>query len=88
MLNGTSTAGLAAQAGQSLQDAGFVIGTTTNASVSDLQRSQVLRVAGQDAAANIVARQLGIAEIVDADSVSMTIAGSADVIVLVGADRQ
>jgi hypothetical protein len=87
VLNGTTIAGLAAQVGEEVRADGFTLGTVTNAARTNQARSQVLYRNGQKNAASAVARRLGINETAQADPLSAELAGSFDVVVLVGADR-
>jgi hypothetical protein len=87
VLNGTTVAGLAAQVGEEATADGFRLGTVTNAARTDQQRTQVLYRKGRKDAADLVADRLGIRSIVAVDALSSELAGSFDVVVLVGADR-
>jgi LytR cell envelope-related transcriptional attenuator len=87
VLNGTTIAGLAAQVGEEARADGFTLGTVTNAARTDQARSEVLYRKGQKNAASAVARRLGIHSTTPADPLSSELAGSFDVVVLVGADR-
>jgi LytR cell envelope-related transcriptional attenuator len=87
VLNGTTIAGLAAQVGEEASADGFTLGTVTNAARTDQQRSQVLYRNGQKDAAALVANRLGIRSTAPVDPLSGELAGSFDVVVLVGSDR-
>lgn len=87
VLNGTTIAGLAAQVGEEASADGFTLGTVTNAARTDQQRSQVLYRNGQKDAAALVADRLGIRSTALVDPLSGELAGSFDVVVLVGGDR-
>jgi hypothetical protein len=87
VLNGTTIAGLAAQVGEEATADGFTLGTVTNAARTDQTKSQVLYRKGQKAAADLVANRLGIRSTAAVDALSAELAGSFDVVVLVGADR-
>ncbi len=87
VLNGTTTTGLAYRVSQEATTGGFTLGTVTNAATTDQVKSEVLYVPDQKNAARAVADRLGISTIAPIDSVNSEIAGSADAIVLVGADR-
>lgn len=87
VLNGTTVAGLAAQVGEEATADGFRLGTVTNAARTDQQRTQVLYRKERRDAAELVADRLGIRSIAPADTLSSELAGSFDVVVLVGADR-
>jgi hypothetical protein len=88
VLNGTTVVGLAAQVAEEATAGGFVPGTTGNAARVDQTESEVLYRSGQARAARAVGNRLGIKKIGPVDSVNQEIAGSFDVVVLVGTDRQ
>jgi hypothetical protein len=88
VLNGTTVQGLAAQVAEEATANGFTPGTTGNAARVDQAESEVLYRSGQARAARAVANRLGINKTGPVDSVNQEIAGSFDVVVLVGADRQ
>jgi hypothetical protein len=87
VLNGTTIAGLAAQGGEEARADGFTLGTVTNAAKTNQAHSQVLYRSGQKNAADAVANRLGIDSTGEVDPLSSELAGSFDVVVLVGADR-
>jgi hypothetical protein len=87
VLNGTTVQGLAAQVGEEVRAAAFKLGTIGNAARIDQTTSVVLYRDGQARAARAVANRLGIDRTEAVDSVNEEIAGSFDVIVLVGSDR-
>ena len=87
VLNGTTVQGLAAQLGEEVRAGGFKLGTIGNAARIDQASSEVLYRQGEARAARAVANRLGIDETSPVDSVNEEIAGSFDVIVLVGSDR-
>jgi hypothetical protein len=87
VLNGTTVQGLAAQVGEEVRAGGFKLGTIGNAARIDQAASQVLYRDGQARPARAVANRLGIDKTAPVDSVNEEIAGSFDVIVLVGSDR-
>jgi LytR cell envelope-related transcriptional attenuator len=87
VLNGTTIAGLAAQVGDEATADGFTLGTVTNAARTDQTKSQVLYRKGQKGAADLVANRLGIRSTSAVDPLSAELAGSFDVVVLVGTDR-
>jgi hypothetical protein len=87
VLNGTTVVGLAAQVGEEVRAGGFKQGTIGNAARVDQASSVVLYRDGQARAARTVANRLGIDKTEAVDSVNEEIAGSFDVIVLVGSDR-
>jgi hypothetical protein len=88
VLNGTTVQGLAAQVADEASAGGFTPGTTGNAARVDQGESEVLYRPGQGRAARAVANRLGIDKTGPVDSVNQEIAGSFDVVVLVGSDRQ
>jgi LytR cell envelope-related transcriptional attenuator len=87
VLNGTTVQGLAAQLGEEVRSNGFKVGTIGNAARIDQAASEVLYRDGETRAARAVANRLGIERTAPVDSVNEEIAGSFDVIVLVGSDR-
>jgi LytR cell envelope-related transcriptional attenuator len=87
VLNGTTIAGLAALVGEEARGDGFTLGTVTNAAQTNQAKSEVRYRAGQKNAATAVARKLDIGTIKPVDPLSADLAGSFDVLVLVGADR-
>ncbi len=87
VLNGTTIAGLAAQVGEEVTADGFTLGTVTNAARTDQARSEVLYRDGQKNAATLVADRLGIKTTAPVDALTGELAGSFDVVVLVGSDR-
>jgi hypothetical protein len=87
VLNGTTIAGLAAQVGEEARANGFTLGTVTNAARTDQTRSVVLYRSGQKDAATAVGDRLGINAVRPVDPLSAELAGSFDVVVLVGTDR-
>ena len=87
VLNGTTVQGLAAQVGEEVRAGAFKLGTIGNAARIDQSQSVVLYRDGQARAARAVANRLNIDKIEQVDSVNEEIAGSFDVIVLVGSDR-
>ena len=87
VLNGTTIAGLAAQVGEEARADGFTLGTVTNAAKTNQSRSQVLYRRGQKNAADAVSDRLGIPSAAEVDPLSAELAGSFDVVVLVGTDR-
>jgi LytR cell envelope-related transcriptional attenuator len=87
VLNGTTIAGLAALVGEEARGDGFTLGTVTNAAQTNQAKSEVLYRNGQKNAAAAVARKLKINATKPVDPLSADLAGSFDVVVLVGADR-
>jgi hypothetical protein len=87
VLNGTTVVGLAAQVGEEVRAGTFKLGTIGNAARVDQANSEVLYRDGEARAARAVANRLRIDRTAPVDSVNEEIAGSFDVIVLVGSDR-
>jgi hypothetical protein len=87
VLNGTTVTGLAFRISQEAKTSGFTLGNVTNAATTDQSSTEVLYAPGQKNAARAVGDRLGISAIAPVDSVNSEIAGSADAVVLVGADR-
>jgi hypothetical protein len=87
VLNGTTIAGLAALVGEEARGEGFTLGTVTNAAQTNQAKSEVLYRNGEKNAATAVARRLNIGTTKPVDPLSADLAGSFDVVVLVGADR-
>jgi hypothetical protein len=87
VLNGTPVKGLAAKVGKKVRAANFPLGTVADAARSDQATSEVLYRRGQTRAAQAVAKRLGIDKTRPVDSANKQIAGSFDVVILVGSDR-
>ena len=87
VLNGTTVQGLATKISQEANAAGFRTGVVGNAARIDQSRSTVLYRKGASAEARAVANRLGISSTGPVDSVNSEIAGSFDVVVVVGADK-
>jgi hypothetical protein len=87
VLNGTQIAGLAAQVAEEARADGFTLGTVTNAARTNQTRSEVLYRDGQRDAAAAVSDRLGIHSTGQVDPLTSELAGSFDVVVLVGSDR-
>ena len=82
MLNGTSTAGLAASAGERLDAEGWPEQTLTNAASQEVETSLVAYSSDEDEAlARGVAEILGISEVIETDDYP-----GARITVLLGAD--
>ena len=86
VLNGTTVDGLARRFGDRVAREGFVLGTTATAADQARAESSVAYTDGARAEARYVARRLSISQIEPADSAARARAGSADVIVVLGAD--
>jgi hypothetical protein len=87
VLNGTTVQGLATKISEQANAGGFRVGTVGNAARIDQTKSTVLYRKGQTAAARAVANRLGISSTGPVDSVNAEIAGSFDVVVVVGTDK-
>lgn len=86
VLNGTSTVGAAQQTADIVQGAGFTRGTVANDSEPSAE-SAVLFAKGQQQAAREVGKELDISQVEPIDATTEGLAGDADVVVVVGADR-
>ena len=73
--------------GEEARGEGFTLGTVTNAAQTNQAKSEVLYRNGQKNAALTVGRRLEISATKPVDPLSADLAGSFDVVVLVGADR-
>ena len=88
VLNGTQVTGLAGTTGQKVSAAGFRLGNVaTGAQDAPRAESVVLYKPGASRQARAVSRKLGISQIEPVDSASSALAGTATVVVVVGADR-
>ncbi|MEA2369449.1 MAG: LytR cell envelope-related transcriptional attenuator, partial [Thermoleophilaceae bacterium] len=88
VLNGTQVTGLASSTGQKVSAAGFRLGNVATASQQTPRtESVVLYQPGQSRQARAVARKLDISQIEPVDSSSAALAGAANVVVVVGADK-
>jgi hypothetical protein len=86
VLNGTSAPGLAAKVGDDVRVNGFMLGTVTN-SRDQFDQTVVMYEPGQQRAAKKVAHDLGVKPVQPIDRQTEQTAGSADVVVIAGADR-
>jgi hypothetical protein len=86
VLNGTSVAGAADQVANVVESAGYQRGTVDNAAESSAE-SAVLFAEGAKPAARQVGRELDISQLELIDSETEELVGTADVSVVVGADR-
>lgn len=87
VLNGTSVPGLAASIGDSVKAAGFKLGNIDNAPEQAVNESAVLYAAGNEPAAQAVAKELDIAQVGQIDAGTQSQAGNAQVVVVVGPDQ-
>lgn len=86
VLNGTSVPGLADQTADIVQRAGFGRGTIANDSEASAE-SVVLFADGEQQAARAVGKELDISQLEPVDATTESLAGEADVVVIVGADQ-
>ena len=86
VFNGTSAPGLAAKVGDDVRVNGFMLGTVTN-SRDQFDQTVVMYEPGQQRAAKKVAHDLGVKPVQPIDRQTEQTAGSADVVVIAGADR-
>ena len=87
VLNGTSISGAAESVSDSVEQAGFQIGNVANATEQTSAESAVLFAEGARSAAGEVGRELGISQLEPVDTDTQDLAGTADVVVVVGADQ-
>ena len=87
VLNGTSTPGLAAEVGNTVESAGFQQGNVANATDQEAAESVVLYAEGSDEAAREVGKELDISQIQPIDPENQALAGDAPVVVVVGQDQ-
>lgn len=88
VLNGTSIGGLAGQVGGEIEQNGYQLGSVTT-TTPDFDKTVVLYATGQKAAAQRVARDLGLdpKQVEAMDRETRLRAGDADVVVIAGEDR-
>jgi hypothetical protein len=86
VLNGTSTAGLAAKEGLVARNAGFKLGAVTNTDVP-VQTTAVMYDQGGKSQADQVAGRLGIQQVQPMSADIKKIAAGAQVAIVVGQDR-
>ncbi|MFL5826757.1 MAG: LytR C-terminal domain-containing protein [Thermoleophilaceae bacterium] len=89
VLNGTSVTGQASKLADQLENKGYQRGTVANATGNQGQRAEsvVEYSDGNQAAARAVGRELGITQVEKADPATQQLAGDAQVIVILGADK-
>lgn len=87
VLNGTTTPGLAAQIGDSIEKQGFKLGTVTNFNDQQRAESVVLYAPGAEREAAEVGRRLKISQREPIDPESQSVAGDATVVVVTGRDK-
>jgi hypothetical protein len=88
VLNGTSVGGLAGRVGSDVASSGFELGAVTSTDPG-AEKTTVLYADGQKAAAQKVARKLGVDDkfVAPLDRDTRRLAGDADVVVIAGLDR-
>ena len=87
VLNGTTVAGLARRVSDDLKGAGFRRGRTDNATEQARAESVVFYSDGSERAARAVGEELGIGQRQPIASDVSALAGNADVVVVLGADK-
>ena len=87
VLNGTTTSGLAADIGKTVEAEGYRLGKVTNGADQARAESVVLFAPGARGEAQAIARRLGIGQREPIDAASQQLAGDASVVVVTGADR-
>jgi LytR cell envelope-related transcriptional attenuator len=87
VFNTTQTTGLASRISSRLQSAGFQPGNIAQAGQRQRAESVVMFKPGANDEARAVARKLGISQIEPIDQGSQALAGNAQVVVLLGADK-
>jgi hypothetical protein len=87
VLNGTSVSGAAESVAGTVEQAGFQIGNVANATEQTSAESAVLFADGARRAAREVGRELSISQLEPLDPETQSLAGTADVAVIVGADQ-
>jgi hypothetical protein len=86
VLNGTTVNGLASNIGTKLEQIGFKVGNEDNSNQGQVNESVVLFRPGKSREAALVRRRLRLTQIEPADPQSLSQAGGADVIVVLGSD--
>ncbi|HEX6459167.1 MAG TPA: LytR C-terminal domain-containing protein [Thermoleophilaceae bacterium] len=88
VLNGTTVTGLAATVADKVEQAGFRRGNTNNALTQGQQAESVVEYSnGNQRAAELVGKRLGISQVEKIDPQTQGLAGDATVTVIVGADK-
>ena len=87
VLNGTTVTGLAADVGDTVENAGYQLGNVTNSLDQERAESVVFYAPGAEVEAEDVGRRLKIAQREQIDPDTQGLAGDASVVVVVGADR-
>jgi hypothetical protein len=86
VLNGTSINGLAGKVASDIEASGYTLGAITN-TAPGAAKTEVFYAEGQKAAAQKVARDLGVKEVAPLKPELRDLAGGADVVVIAGEDR-
>jgi hypothetical protein len=86
VLNGTSINGLAGKVASDIEASGYAVGAITN-TTPGIKKTEVLYEDGQKPAAQKVASDLGVKEVMPLDHDSRDLAAGADVVVIAGEDR-
>jgi len=87
VLNGTTVTGLAADVGDTVENAGYQLGNVSNSLDQERAESVVFYAPGAEVEAEDVGRRLKIAQREQIDPDTQGLAGDASVVVVVGADR-
>jgi hypothetical protein len=88
VLNGTETTGLAHRVSSELQQGGYSQATALNGRPPGTnQHSVVQYTSGHRGEAEAVAHSLGVSQVQPIESAVTALAGSANVVVIVGADK-
>jgi hypothetical protein len=87
VLNGTTFSGLAGRISDQVSESGYQKGAVTDNTVQNLQTSVVLYDTGAAAQARRLARRFKIATVRRLDTATRAITGSADVVIIAGADQ-
>jgi hypothetical protein len=87
VVNGTTVTGLAARTGTKVTAAGFSLGNIATGSQQARAESVVMFKQGANRQARAVARKLSINQIAPIDTATLGLAGTATVVVVVGADK-
>jgi hypothetical protein len=86
VLNGTSINGLAGKVASDIEASGYAVGAITN-TAPGVEKTEVFYAPHEKAAAQKVARDLGVDKVAPLDKDLRAIAAGADVVVVAGEDR-
>ncbi len=86
VLNGTSVSGLAGKVAFDIEAAGYKVDVVTN-TTPDFKETEVMYADKQKPAAQKVAGDIGVEEVVELDRELRDVVGDANVVVIVGEDR-